>query len=117
MTLEEFYKLNESSYAEVFARLKKDELLYKYLNMFKSDDTLSTLNVAVDKNDSRAAFAASHNLKGVCANLGIGNLFKLANEICELLRHDDINDHVIELLSELNKVYQKVIQDINNVTL
>ena len=86
MNLNEFYEAVGGKYDEVLGRLAKEERILKYLNKYVDNPDYEDLVSALNAEDYEAAFRHSHNLKGVAANLGLGNLFEASHAICEELR-------------------------------
>lgn len=87
MTIQDFYKNINGDYSEVMSRLMKDERILKYLKLFLSDDNCDGCFSALAAEDYDTAFRCSHNLKGMCLNLGLGDYTTAAVELCESLRH------------------------------
>lgn len=115
MTLEQFYESNKGSYLEMKGRLRNDDRILKYLNMFLRDTSYEELKTAMEQKDYKAGFAASHNLKGVCANLGLTALFEPASEICEELRNGTPGDDVQELMDTVTEQYEKMVKEIKEL--
>ena len=89
--LENFYSAVGGNCAEVVHRLGGDAGMVKmFLLKFKSDKTFEGLKTALSENNCADAFRSAHTLKGICANLGLENLFNEAFAITEMLRGGDI---------------------------
>lgn len=71
----------------------KEELLFKFLKKFTSDESYSGLIKAMEEKDFENAFSQAHTLKGVAANLGLGNLTESASALTEKLRAKDYTDY------------------------
>lgn len=87
MNLQECYSLMGGDYNEVLSRLMNEELVIRFLKKFKDDNMLESLEAAVAEKEWEAVFRISHNLKGVCQNLGITNLAESGSELCETVRN------------------------------
>ena len=75
---------------EVLERLMGSEtLLERLLGKFAADGTYRRLEEAMAARDLEEAIAASHTLKGMCGNLGMGELFSLFTRQVEALRQGD----------------------------
>ena len=61
-------------------------LVEKFARKFLDDPSYQTLVETMDKADYEEAFRAAHTLKGVCANLGFTQLFKVSSDLTEELR-------------------------------
>lgn len=86
MTLQECYEKIGGDYAEVSARLTKDERIAKYVVKFLEDPTYQMLCEAREAGDDKAVFLAIHTLKGVSQNLGFGRLYEASYEMTEAVR-------------------------------
>lgn len=108
MTLREFYSTIGGNYDEAVSRLRKETLVAKYVRMFLGDESYGELCRAVDAQDWQAAFAASHNLKGMSANLAFTALYEVSSCICENLRHGNPDDYVYDQLDRVKREYARV---------
>ncbi|MDD3193466.1 MAG: Hpt domain-containing protein [Oscillospiraceae bacterium] len=86
MTLRECYETLGGDYDEVFARLRKEELVWKFAVMFLSDPNFDTLCMALASGDREEAFRSVHTLKGVSQNLGFSRLYESSKNLTEHLR-------------------------------
>lgn len=74
-------------------RLINDEQLYvTCLKTFATDENFDLLRQALAKQDTDAAFACAHTLKGVSANLGLTPLFLALCDLVEALRVQSCQD-------------------------
>lgn len=108
MTIQDFYEQIGGSYDDAVARLRKDALVAKYAKMFLQDPSYDELCAAVSAKDWKAGFAASHNLKGMCANLSFNELFKVSSDICENLRNGSPDNMVGDQLQAVTREYERV---------
>lgn len=82
MTIEQCYSAIESNYEEVLGRFAGNKMLVeKFARKFLDDPSYQTLVDTMDKADYEEAFRAAHTLKGVCANLGFTQLFKVSSDL------------------------------------
>lgn len=86
MTIRQVYEEVGGDYDEVLARMLKEERVVKYLKRIEEEDYAHEIEEALAKEDYETAFRGAHNLKGVCANLGLSNLWKVASDLTETLR-------------------------------
>lgn len=89
MTAEQIYLLTGLGVDidDVMDRFVGNESLYfKCLSKFLEDSNYNRMMEAIDKEDARLAFEASHALKGVVSNLGFSKLFKPIHSLVEVFR-------------------------------
>lgn len=86
MTICECYKQLGGSYDDVKKRLPGDAMIKKFAARFLDDKSFSVLCLAMENDNRRNAFFASHSLKGVCLNLGFKRLFVSSAELTKLLK-------------------------------
>lgn len=115
MTVEEFYVTIGSDYNEVLARGVKPERMERYLTLFKKEEVFDNLCESVEKKDYKAGFEYSHNLKGLCLNLGLEKLQKASSVICEELRNGNPGPQLDQMLEEVKVSYHEVIDAIDRL--
>ena len=115
MTLREFYEGIEGSYDEAIKRLMNEKLMLKYLGKFAASGDYAAMMEAVAAGDWEAAFRHSHNLKGVCLNLGLGRLARSASTLCDSLRGGAPAGDVSGLVSQVEADYALVLEGIKAV--
>ena len=106
MNLNECYDILGGSLDDALSRLASEKNVYKFLNMFPDDGSYKLLTDSLGSGDAKEAFRAAHSLKGVCLNLGLGNLFKSSNELTDALRSGTIPE-------DYKVLYDKVTDDYN----
>lgn len=105
MQLQQFYEEVGGNYDEVMARLRKEDRIVKYLGLFLADESYTQLCAAVDAQDWEQSFRASHNLKGVAANLGLGSLFEASSTLCESVRHGAPTGDMAAMIADVRTQY------------
>lgn len=117
MTIEGCYEKMGGSYTEVSRRIPGDALIVKFLGKFLNDESYADLCEYVEKGNREQAFRAAHTLKGVCANLGLSNLQKHAEEITEVLRKetDELPKEAVEMLPGVTKAYNITVSAIREL--
>lgn len=115
MTLTEFYEQVGGSYETAINRLRRDELIKKYLKMFLDDASFAKLDAAVSAKDVTAVFEASHALKGLAANLELTRLFNAASAICEDTRHGSPAGNLDEEMAAVKNEYNLAVASIQEV--
>lgn len=90
-------------------RFMDNEILaLKFLKRFLEDKTFYELSASLEKADAERAYAASHSLKGVCANLSMESLYNLFSRQAEILRGGNVGA-AAELMPQISEEYTKVI--------
>ena len=109
MTLKGFYDEIGGDYEGVFDRIGSEELIVKYLKKFRDSDMLGKFSQSAEEGDCKEAFRHMHSLKGLCLNLGLNELFKSVDVVCEALR-DKTEVNLSGLpLDELKTSYDEVL--------
>lgn len=103
---------------EVLARFMGNADLYcRILKKFLEDQSYQELKISWEDKDYDMAFRAAHTLKGVSANLGLGQIRELSSVITEQLRPGHTRDDLLlqSKMAELSQQYeetQKVIEQL-----
>lgn len=108
MTLQELYEDMEGNYPEVIKRFTKEERIIKYLKKFQTQPTIMVLREALERADYEIAFREAHNLKGVCASLGMTKLRAVAEILTEALRGGEPKGDVMQMFFDVQREYDKV---------
>ena len=87
MTVQECYQQIQGNYENVLKRLKTDERIVKFLELFLSDTTYEKLSEAVNAKNDQEIFKCVHDLKGMALNLGLTALQKAAQNLCDAVRY------------------------------
>lgn len=75
-------------YQQGLERCMGDEEFYeRFLAMFLNDDAFERAALAYEKRDLEALFQCLHELKGVCGNAAMTELYEAVCPIVEMLRH------------------------------
>lgn len=115
MTVEAFYGAIGGDYSEVIGRLRSDERITKYLRRYPEDDSFDNLCKNLEQGNYGDAFVYSHNLKGVCANLGLKGLLSPSSELCEMLRGGEPKGDWQGLFEQVKTQHEKVIQNLKEL--
>ncbi len=100
MTVKECYDKIGADYEGVLQRLGSEVLVKKFALKFLDDASFQNLQKALKNGDAEEAFRASHTLKGICANLGLDNLYTVSSDLTEQLRGRSLDGY--------EEKYQKV---------
>lgn len=112
MDLQELYANCGGSYDEAINRLRKEELVKKYLKLFLADESYEQTIAAAENADWQQCFSASHNLKGVAANLSLDNLQHAASDICEACRNGAPEGDVSGMVEAVKASYAATVEAI-----
>ena len=115
MTLREFYAGIDGSYDEAIKRLMNEKLMLKYLGKFAESGDYAAMKAAIEAGDWEAAFRHSHNLKGVCLNLGLGRLARSASTLCDSTRGGAPTGDISAMAAEVAADYALVLEGIKAV--
>ena len=115
MTLREFYASIDGSYDEAIKRLMNEKLMLKYLGKFADNGDYAAMMDAAEAGDWEAVFRHSHNLKGVCLNLGLGRLARSASALCDSVRDGAPVGDVSPLKAQVAADYALVMDGIRAV--
>jgi HPt (histidine-containing phosphotransfer) domain-containing protein len=110
MTLREFYGNIGGSYEDTLRRLINEKLMRKYLLKFAESQDYDHLLEAVEAQRWEEAFRHSHNLKGVCLNLGLDKLADASSRLCELLRGGSPDSDPAPLTAEVQAAHAQVME-------
>ena len=86
MTIAELYTAIGGNYEAVKRILPMDPLIQKFIIKLLDDKSFDRLMAAKEALDPKELFEASHALKGICANLGLDELSRLASVVAEEFR-------------------------------
>ena len=110
MDLEQCYRELEGDYADVMRRLRKEELVRRFLIKFLEIDEVQRIDDALQEKDYEKAFDLVHTLKGETMTLGLGRLSKSSVILCEQLRYEIYGEEMLRQFQEVRKDYEKTIE-------
>lgn len=113
MTITECYTLMEADYDDVSSRLGSPENIIKGLVDFPEDLSYTELREAFASGDAESAFQSAHDLKEVCARLGLTRMTRSSDALMEALRSKEPITNVFMLLQQLQKDYEEALECIN----
>ncbi len=115
MTTKECYESMGADYNNVLDRLMSEKLVRKFLYKFLDARDMEELKASLAVQDYSTAFRMAHNLKGVCANLGITRLCASSSELCEELRNEQYTEKVEPLMAVVTADYEETIAAIKRL--
>ncbi|MCF0179366.1 MAG: Hpt domain-containing protein [Bacteroidales bacterium] len=108
MTIEEFYAVTSSNYAEALKRMMRPDFVKRFATKFDKDTSFAELAENMESGNVEVAFRAAHTLKGVCKNLAFTKLGDSASEITEVLRAGDLAK-AKEMFPTVKEQYEEII--------
>ncbi len=112
--VEELYNNIGGDYNKAIGRMQDDERIKKYLKFFLYDESFSQLKNGIESKNCEEAFKGAHTLKGVSQNMSFEVLSTKVIEITEELRAGNL-ETAITLFPEVEKTYEKVINEIKKI--
>ena len=86
MTIQELYATIGGDYDAAIKIMRRDRLVDRTVRRFASSNLCADLVAATESGDPTAIFEAAHALKGVSANLGLTDIYKLTETVTDEFR-------------------------------
>lgn len=83
------------------------DMYEKFLTKFLDDPNYEKIGPAFETGDYDEALTAAHTLKGVSANLGLNEIYRISSSIVDHIRLTEITK-AGELLPELDRAYERI---------
>lgn len=115
MDLKEVYKQVQGNYEDVMRRFMSEERVKKYLLKLTQEELFLPIKEALEAEDYETAFRESHNLKGLCANLGLEKLCLSAADLTEILRNGKPSEDVTPYLTAVEEDYSLTMQGLKKM--
>lgn len=112
MNIQQFYEALEVDYNIIKKRLRKDELIEKYLHMIIEDTSFACLKAAVEKKDYVQVFKAAHTIKGMALNLELVPLVKASANLSDYLKNCSCSPENSTIVDEMSL---KIIEEYENI--
>lgn len=112
MNMRGLYEKIGGDYDDMLKRFGNENMIVRFVFKFLEDKSFEMLRDAVRSNNTEEAFRAAHTLKGICLNLGFGNLGKVSSEMTEKLRAGDAESG-FALYDTVCNEYKKTIEAIS----
>ncbi len=109
MTVQECYSLMGENYDEVFSRFGSEAMVKKFTIKFLDDPCFNQLKEGLAEKDGKKAFSAVHTLKGICLNLGFGQMSAMCSELTEMVRGYSV-EGTDEIFAAIEERYKKMIE-------
>lgn len=115
MNLQEAYEKMQGNYDDVMGRLPREESVIKFLKKFLENQDFQNMLAAAKENRYQDVFVASHNLKGMCGNLGLSLLADSTSRVCEMVRNGDPAEDLTPYIEKAKADYALVITTIGQL--
>lgn len=109
MTLKDCYIKFGGNFDEVLGRLRREQLVLKFLYKFLDDKSFQLFETAMHEQNYEEALRAVHTLKGICQNLSFTQLYESSNLITNALKGNDYAK-AMEMAPQLAEDYDRIIQ-------
>ena len=116
MNLKDCYLKFGGDFDEVLGRLRREQIVRKFVFKFLDDKSFSLFEASMVKKDYSEALRAVHTLKGICQNLSFTRLFESSSLVTNALKENDWNK-AVDMMPKLSKDYYEtinVIKDFKN---
>lgn len=111
MNLKECYGKLGGDFEGVIGRLRREQLVEKFLYKFLEDKSFELFETSMENRDYEEALRAVHTLKGVCQNLSFTRLFESSRDVTMALKEKDYGK-ASELSPQLSKDYYETVHAI-----
>ena len=115
MNIQEFYDSIDENYENVSNRMMGNQkLVEKFVRKFLDDPTYEQIKEAVNKMDYDEILRTTHTMKGIASNLEFTRLQQKSAKAVDMIRAGQ-REEVLPVISEIEKEYQKVIEQITKL--
>ena len=115
MNIQEFYDSIDESYENVSSRMMGNQkLVEKFVRKFLDDPTYGQIKEAVDKMDYDEILRTTHTMKGIASKLEFTHLQQNSAKAVDMIRAGQ-REEVLPVIGEIEKEYQKVIEQIQKL--
>ena len=108
MKLKDCYMKFGGDFDGVMGRLRREQLVEKFLYKFLDDKSFSLFEEAMSAQDYDEALRAVHTLKGVCQNLSFTSLYESSSQITNALKAKNYRE-AMDMAPQLSKDYYELI--------
>ena len=111
MELRECYTSFGGDFDEVLGRLRREQLVEKFVLKFLADKSFQLFEESMEKKDYEDALRGVHTMKGICQNLSFTRLYESSNQVTQALKKGDY-EKAVALTPQLSEDYYCVIHSI-----
>ena len=109
MDLKECYAGLGGNYDEVMGRLRREQMVQKFVFKFLEDKSYALLEESMAAGHYEEALRAVHTLKGVCQNLSFTKLYETSNRMTGLLRGGQ-NEEAAQMMGQIGEDYAQTVR-------
>lgn len=109
MNLKECYIKFGGDFDGVIGRLRREQLVEKFLYKFLDDKSFELFETAMSDKNFEEALRAVHTLKGICQNLSFTRLYESSSQITNALKAKDYSK-AAEMAPQLSEDYAQIVQ-------
>lgn len=108
MTIRDCYIKFGGDFDAVIGRLRREQLVEKFLLKFLDDKSFDMFEAAMRSRDYEEALRAVHTLKGICQNLSFTGLYESSSRITNALREKDYGK-AADMAPGLSEDYYRIV--------
>lgn len=108
MNVKDCYMKFGGDFDGVMGRLRREQLVEKFLYKFLDDKNFDLFKAAMEAQDYDEALRAVHTLKGICQNLSFTDLFESSSRITNALKEKNYSE-AMDTAPQLSKDYYQII--------
>lgn len=113
MNLKECYLQFGGDYESVLGRLRREQLVEKFMLKFLEDKSFAQFEAAMASGNYEEGLRAVHTLKGVCQNLSFTALYESSNQVTQAMKAHDYAK-AMEMAPRLSEDYHRVIHAVED---
>lgn len=110
MTFREIYDEIGGDYDDFLNRIGREDRIEKWVRRFAENEHYDEMFKAYEAKDYTGVFEASHNLKGMAANISFNDIRDSISDICEAVRHGNPTVDMEPLMETVKAQREKLIK-------
>ncbi len=109
MNVKQCYLQFGGDYESVLGRLRREQLVEKFLLKFLEDKSFAQFEAAMVSRNYEEGLRAVHTLKGICQNLSFTDLYDSSSQITRAMKERNY-EKAIELAPRLSEDYYRIVR-------
>lgn len=109
MNVKQCYLEFGGDYESVLGRLRREQLVEKFLLKFLEDKSFAQFEAAMASKNYEEGLRAVHTLKGVCQNLSFTELYESSSQITKAMKEQDY-EKAIAMSPKLAEDYNRIVR-------